>query len=47
MLKVLELTAGGTIHSEVEVVKLRDLNECLDRVAKGNVRGKLVVDISD
>ena len=47
MVKVLALTAGGMIHSEVEVLKLGDLNECLDRVAKGGVRGKLIVHISD
>lgn len=47
MLKVLQLSAQGLITSEFEVSQLHDLNTCLDRVAKGDTRGKLVVRISD
>jgi D-arabinose 1-dehydrogenase-like Zn-dependent alcohol dehydrogenase len=47
MLKVLDLSARGVIRSEIEVLKLRDLNLSLDRVMKGDVLGKLVVEIAD
>ncbi len=47
MVEALALSAEGKIHSEFEVLKLQDLNECLDRVRKGDSRGKLVVKILD
>lgn len=47
MLKVLDLSARGVIRSEIEVLKMRDLNLSLDRVMKGDVLGKLVVEIAD
>ena len=42
MLATLELSAIGKICPKFEVLKLQDLNECLDRVKRGEVRGKLV-----
>ena len=42
MLAALELSAIGKICPKFEVLKLQDLNECLDRVKRGEVRGKLV-----
>jgi hypothetical protein len=47
MLKVLDLSARGVVRSEIEVLKLRDLNLSLDRVLRGDVLGKLVVEIAD
>jgi D-arabinose 1-dehydrogenase-like Zn-dependent alcohol dehydrogenase len=42
----LELARAGRVKSEFEVLKLNGLNEGLDRVKTGDVRGKLVVAIS-
>jgi D-arabinose 1-dehydrogenase-like Zn-dependent alcohol dehydrogenase len=47
MFAALELAAAGRIKSEFEVLKLHDLNEGLDRVKTGDVRGKLIVAISE
>jgi D-arabinose 1-dehydrogenase-like Zn-dependent alcohol dehydrogenase len=47
MRAALELAAQGKVSSEFEVAPLRNLNRCLDRVKRGDVRGKLVVKISE
>lgn len=47
MIKALNLSALGMVRSEIEVLGIRDLNLSLDRVMKGDVLGKLVVEISD
>ena len=44
--EALRKSASGKIIPEIEILKLRDLNEALDRLQAGKVLGKLVVDLS-
>ncbi len=43
--EALRISASGKIVSEIELIKLTDLNSALDRLQEGKVLGKLVIDL--
>jgi propanol-preferring alcohol dehydrogenase len=43
--EALRISASGKIICETEILRLRDLNAALDRVEKGDVLGKLIIDL--
>lgn len=45
--EALQLSADGIIVNHIEVLGLKRLNDALDRMKKGDVFGKLVVDLHD
>lgn len=43
--EALQYTVSGLVRGRTEVMDIVELNEALDRIKKGRVRGKLVVDL--
>ena len=43
--EALRISASGEIVCETEILRLRDLNAALDRMQKGSVLGKLILDL--
>lgn len=45
MEEAIEISASGQVRCETEVMGLHDLNTALDRVKRGEVLGKIVLDL--
>jgi uncharacterized zinc-type alcohol dehydrogenase-like protein len=44
--ELLDFCAEHNIHPECEIIKMNEINNAFDRLAKGEVSGRLVIDMS-
>lgn len=44
--EALSISASGSVKSKIEVISLSKINTALNRVKRGDVMGKLILDLS-